>query len=164
MNAATIEILAAGVLGLTVLWLVLSPFLTGSAPARTIIEPPLPEETARGQALLALKEIEFDRETGKLSDDDYEMLKARYTSRALEALREDDRPDGAAAAAVRVAARGDTAVAAVCPTCGPRPEEDAAFCSSCGTRLPTGRDCRGCGAAVAPGAGFCESCGQPVAA
>jgi hypothetical protein len=30
-------------------------------------------------ALAALKEIEFDRETGKLSDADYELLKTRYT-------------------------------------------------------------------------------------
>ena len=40
-------------------------------------------------ALLALKEIEFDRETGKLSDEDYEMLKERYSAEALDALAEE---------------------------------------------------------------------------
>lgn len=150
MNAATIEIIAAAVLGLTVLWLVLSPFLAGAKPARIIMEPPLPEETPQGQALLALKEIEFDRETGKLSDADYEMLKARYTTRALAALR--DEPGSAAAPGP------------ACPTCGLRPEEDAVFCSSCGGRLSTGRECRGCGSAVADDASFCEACGQSVAA
>ena len=164
MNPVTIEILAAGVLGLTVLWLVLSPFLAGSKPARIILEPPLPEETARGQALIALKEIEFDRETGKLSDEDYEMLKARYTARALQAIREEPGAAGPAAAPAPSRATAGAEVAAVCPNCGPRPEEDAAFCSSCGTRLSTGRDCRGCGAAVSPDASFCEACGQPVAA
>jgi hypothetical protein len=43
----------------------------------------------KGIALTALKEIEFDRETGKLSDADYELLKAKYTGVALEALRLD---------------------------------------------------------------------------
>src|SRR3989442_11196200 len=38
-------------------------------------------------ALRALKEIEFDRATGKLSDTDYEQLKAKYTEAALAALR-----------------------------------------------------------------------------
>ena len=50
-------------------------------------EPLDPEETAKGVALTALKEIEFDRETGKLSDADYELLKGKYTAAALEALR-----------------------------------------------------------------------------
>ncbi|HEY6210255.1 MAG TPA: hypothetical protein VIW28_14420, partial [Gemmatimonadales bacterium] len=41
----------------------------------------------RAVALRALKEIEFDRATGKLSDDDYDALKRRYTTEALAALR-----------------------------------------------------------------------------
>src|SRR5437868_456494 len=36
----------------------------------------------------ALREIEFDRETGKLSDDDYVALKSEFTARALEQMRE----------------------------------------------------------------------------
>ena len=38
-------------------------------------------------ALRALKEIEFDRATGKLSDSDYEQLKAKYTAEAVAAMR-----------------------------------------------------------------------------
>jgi hypothetical protein len=71
-------------------------------------------------ALTALKEIDFDRETGKLSQADYEFLKAKYTALALEALREEEaRP----------------AITPTCVTCGPRPEPDALFCSTCGLRL-----------------------------
>ena len=39
------------------------------------------------EAVAALREIEFDRVTGKLSDDDYTELKTRYTGRALAAMR-----------------------------------------------------------------------------
>ena len=39
-------------------------------------------------ALRALKEIEFDRATGKLSDADYESLKAQYTAEAIAVMRE----------------------------------------------------------------------------
>src|SRR5437870_8071331 len=43
----------------------------------------------RAVALRALKEIEFDRATGKLSDADYDALKQKYTAEALTALRQE---------------------------------------------------------------------------
>jgi hypothetical protein len=67
----------------------LQPLSRPSAPRSAATEPVAPEETAKGIALTALKEIEFDRETGKLSEVDYEFLKAKYTTAALEALRLD---------------------------------------------------------------------------
>ena len=66
-------------------------------------------------AVEALRDLEFDRATGKVSDDDYESLKARYTTQALTAMR----------------AGG----AAICENCGPRPEADAEYCSKCGAAL-----------------------------
>ena len=53
-------------------------------------EPTDLEETPKGIALSALKEIEFDQATGKLSDEDYAMLKGKYTAQALQALRAED--------------------------------------------------------------------------
>ena len=41
----------------------------------------------RDRALAALKELEFDHRTGKLSDDDYHELVGRYRRRAAAALR-----------------------------------------------------------------------------
>ena len=66
-------------------------------------------------AVDALRELEFDRETGKISDSDYEPLKARYTEQALAVMR--------------------AGTAAVCEKCGARPERDAEFCSNCGAAL-----------------------------
>ena len=50
-------------------------------------EDPEDDFSPRAVALRALKEIEFDRATGKLSDIDYEQLKAKYTQEALVAMR-----------------------------------------------------------------------------
>src|SRR6266699_2545819 len=50
-------------------------------------EDPADDMSLQTVALRALKEIEFDRATGKLSDADYEQLKAKYTAEALAALR-----------------------------------------------------------------------------
>lgn len=130
-----------------------------------------PEE----DAVAALRETEFDRATGKLSDSDYEALRSRYTERALAELRARD--SGAAMAATPVSAGAgddvmDVAEAAVrrqrarmheCVACGPRPEPDAVYCSDCGRYLPG--SCAGCGAAVnEPGARFCPGCGATLAA
>ena len=80
----------------------------------------VPRASAAGRsrqsgAVEALRELEFDRATGKISDSDYEPLKARYTSQALVAMRAGGAP--------------------VCENCGPRSEAGAEFCSNCGAGL-----------------------------
>jgi hypothetical protein len=104
-------------LALGALSFVLYPLFMSGPPVGS----PLPErhsddgDTARNPALDALREIEFDRETGKLSDADYRTLKETYTQEAVTAMRAQGSP--------------------VCSTCGPRPESDALFCSNCGASL-----------------------------
>lgn len=170
-----VEAAAAILLGIGVLWMVFQPFIVPSEPVSDFVEPLELEETARGQALIALKEIEFDRETGKLSDGDYAMLKAKYSALAIEAMREEERtappaPGGdvealIAARVERLRAEGGVATAvavAACPTCGPRPEVDALWCSGCGQALPGFSRCGTCRSPVDPDARFCASCGAGV--
>ena len=78
---------------------------------RTRAMKPTPSTTA----VDALRELEFDRQTGKISAADYDSLKARYTEQALTVMRAGN--------------------AAVCERCGPRPEADAQYCSRCGAAL-----------------------------
>jgi double zinc ribbon protein len=166
----TLEVVAAALVGLAAVWLVLQPLIAPGRPAPPVYEPLEPEETPKGIALAALKEIEFDRETGKLSDEDYAFLKSKYTGAALEALRaEEAGGDVEAMIAARVRALRSAATSAppgapACPTCGPRPEPGAVFCSTCGQRLQPGGACAGCGAEVQPESRFCEQCGTGVAA
>jgi hypothetical protein len=139
-----LEAVAAALVGMVALWLVLQPLIGSARRMPPPFEPIDPEETPRGAALAALKEIDFDRETGKLSDGDYEFLKAKYTTLALEALRAESRdvtPDTIEAmVAARVRSlRSAGSAPAVCSNCGPRPEPDAVFCSSCGNRLTPGQ-------------------------
>jgi hypothetical protein len=152
-----LEIVGALAIALLVLWLVFEPLIASPRPAFTIPEPEAAEETSRGMALLALKEIEFDRETGKLSDQDYEMLRERYSAEALHALAAED----AAPASVGSGLSADSSQV-TCPKCGLRPESDALFCSSCGRRLGAVGFCTGCGTQLQPEALFCAGCGIGV--
>jgi hypothetical protein len=175
-----VEVVAAVLLAAAAIWLVLGPLMWPEPERVRAWEPPEPEETARGVALSALREIEFDKETGKLSDSDYAELKAQYSVAAVAALRQ-EATGGAAggAAGAGPAAISDSDVEAMiaararaiaggsapaCRSCGPRPESDAVFCSSCGRRLDVAAACGSCNAPIAPGSNFCESCGARVAA
>lgn len=75
-------------------------------------------------AVDALREIEFDHATGKLSERDYAELKATYTQRAVDAMRSGGDVNA------------DVESVPACGRCGPRPEADAIFCSECGAALP----------------------------
>lgn len=114
-------------------------------------------------AVSVLREIEFDKATGKLSDADYADLRATYTRDALVQMR--------AGGAAPSQAAGDAAEETVrrmrsrlaCAVCGLRPESDASWCSSCGRYLAG--TCEGCGADVREaGACFCSRCGVRLAA
>ena len=43
-------------------------------------------ERQKRQALAAIKELELDHQMGKLSDEDYAALRARFENQALEAM------------------------------------------------------------------------------
>lgn len=118
-------------------------------------------------AIETLREIEFDRETGKLSDADYASLKTSYTEQALCEMRGDrseaNVPPPVAMAADRGALLPPSREVAVCPQCGPRPQTNATYCSGCAQYLPGA--CAGCGASVIePAARFCGGCGRALAA
>jgi hypothetical protein len=116
-------------------------------------------------ALRALKEIEFDRATGKLSDADYESLKAKYTSEALAALRGESGNVERETGHVTTSTTTFPVTRFPCPVDGPRPESDALFCSECGRRLGTAPGyCVRCGTALEDDARYCNSCGARVAA
>jgi rRNA maturation endonuclease Nob1 len=178
------EAVLAVMVGLAVLWLVLQPVVRPSPHRQRPLEPSDPEESPKGIALTALKEIEFDRETGKLSDTDYEFLKGKYTARALDALRQEEAAAfdeievmvAAKVSALRFASAATssnvpagnapivTLASSSCVLCGPRPEADALFCSSCGRPLTPPSACAGCDAPLSPESRYCESCGRQVAA
>lgn len=142
---------------------VLFPLFVEPARAPRRVRPSATDRTstAEREAVVALREIEFDRATGKLSDRDYGELKARYTERALAAMRRESvitTEDPAEAAVMAYRARMKS-----CARCGPRPEPDATYCSNCGSYLPG--ECGSCGAVVEEaGAAYCARCGRGLAA
>ncbi|WP_437905257.1 zinc ribbon domain-containing protein [Sorangium sp. So ce327] len=124
---------------------------------------PRAEEEQKQAVLRALKDLEFERSVGKISDEDYAELVAKYRAEAKRLLRlldadaqprreqvaalverhlrraglQDDgaprEPDEAAATAEPAATQG-----VACGECGTLNDEDAVFCKKCGTKRALG--------------------------
>jgi hypothetical protein len=84
----------AAVLAVAVVVFVARPFLRDPSPASDRLDELAPEARERlalaeerDRALAALKELEFDHRTGKVSDDDYRAQVGPLRRRAVEVLR-----------------------------------------------------------------------------
>ena len=149
-----------------------------AAAARTVaplVAPELSEQTemlgGRTRAALerekflvlrSIKEVEFDRAMGKISDADFREMSGRLRARAVGLLRQLDgdasgyrtvierelaarvgpapAPGSAApAAAANADARAEESRRGFCPSCGAAHDEDARFCKKCGARIEAAR-------------------------
>jgi len=107
-------------------------------------------EHERGLAVQGLRELEFDREMGKLSDLDYQSLHDALEQRALAAMAALEKDRGAEGG------RGKSAVRRIdsARVTGATPRVSGAqrginFCPQCGTRALGGTN-------------FCGECGTPL--
>lgn len=141
-------------LALAAVLLVMEPLLRASTGQRVVEAEPLfgdsddeadPLLVRRDRALAALKEIDFDKATGKLSDEDYARMKAQFTSEALEALK--------AADASSVHSPPSTVHAV---------DEVEALIASARAGRAGAKFCTDCGATLGAGEKFCIECGAPA--
>jgi hypothetical protein len=158
-------VLGAGTLVLTLFWLWLSLRHTlahGDEAQIAVLDTASTSRAtllAEKQSLLvALKDLESERDTGKLSEGDFADLNARYRARArtvlkaldsqiaphrdeakalLKAAGEASTPASvpSASAAVPDVAATDVAATESCPKCSTVNDADAAFCKKCGAKL-----------------------------
>ena len=166
------EAIAAALVALAVVALIAGPLTRlGVTPPAGADEPEELAETPKGIALSALREIEFDRATGKLSDEDYAELKTKYTAEALAVLR----AEGDGSAARRLGASTLPAATAA-PSASAAEAAPAAGSASAIDPLETmiadrvrllqqtGIRCPACGPRPESDALFCSSCGRSLTA
>ncbi len=123
-------------------------------------------EHERALAMQGLRELEFDREMGKLSDADYASLHEGLMTRALGASAALERLHGTATAPTSA---GAAAVAPAPEAAAAKPRlvksgltaAPAAGSASAAATAPRIRFCPQCGLEVAA-ANFCSECGAPL--
>jgi hypothetical protein len=145
----SVLMLAAGVVGIAALRTV-RPLFGGDDDRTAMIgqRTRAALEREKHLTLRAIKELEFDRAMGKLSEHDWQEMSTRLRARAAGLLKRLDAGAGyrdqierdlakrlgsapaAAASSEPAAARGH-----FCTECGTRNEADAKFCKNCGHKL-----------------------------
>jgi len=132
-------VLVAGVLGAGFLLQPLRRSETRAGAGEAAAEPAASRE--RVEVIESLRDLDHDYETGKLSREDYDAMRAELRAQAVELLRR-EREEAAPAAAVPAPAsapaaeRGETAEAQFCPQCGQAAQTGWRFCARCGAALP----------------------------
>jgi hypothetical protein len=92
-------------------------------------------------ALRAIKELEFDRAMGKVSDEDFRVMSGRLRARAGRLMRQLEASAGYRERVERDLAKrlGEKAaaepVARTCGNCSTANDADAQFCKACGAKL-----------------------------
>lgn len=91
--------------------------------------------------LLALRDLEFDRELGVVSDEDYTRLRPQLVSQAASALQTSQKREEEISAQIEAAVRAQrhqsqqrrSATPRFCPQCGRPRDVGDRFCAGCGT-------------------------------
>lgn len=130
-------VVAAGFVGLALSRAVAGFFNAGAEPAPVAGRSRDELERQKVLVLRSIKELEFDKAMGKVSEADFTAIMSRLRTRALTAMQDLERIPAAAP----VAAAPPPAVVAgnFCTQCGTANDVDARFCKSCGTKLAGAR-------------------------
>lgn len=133
----------------------------------------------RDAAFQALRELSFDHQVGKITDEDFAAFETNLKSSAAASLRALDRWEEEVDRSLGAEEEDEllARVAALragqfhCPACGRVVSAAESFCAGCGAALtapsvplvqPFAVECANCGRPSQPGDRFCAGCGKPL--
>jgi hypothetical protein len=179
-------LLAAGAMLVLVVWLLWTSLLSLSGETELTLEEalslgaPRAEEEQKRSVLRTLKDLEYERRLGKVSEDDYAFLSARYREEAKALLLKVDRSLDAArqAAEQRLARHLKPEDSTPAPAAarnprnprgrkkGPGPSRQAVRADARRAPVTSGpsRRCEHCGHRNALAVTVCAGCSEPLAA
>lgn len=148
---------------------VIWPFLTSKVSPYHVENDELIELITRKDGLMAaIKDLEFDFQVGKISEEDYQRFDARLRRQAIAYMQQIEKispevagMDASIEAEINryrrtINGHGKPTQSAPKPAMSPTPE-------TVGHLSGSARYCTTCGEAVSPNHKFCANCGEPVA-
>ncbi len=115
------------------------------------------------ELLLALRDLDFDHQIGKVTIEDYVALRESLLVQAATAIEAQEKQDAEQDARLEEAIRlrrEKQSSARTCRNCGATLEVSDRFCRACGNPIET--TCPKCGEQMRPNDLFCNSCGTKV--
>jgi len=97
-------------------------------------------EGGREAVLAALRDLDFDFKTGKVSEEDYQPLRLQLLAQAAASMEAEKRSDEQLEALIQSRRKNKQQLFMSCPSCGNKIHVGDLFCSSCGTKMEIRRE------------------------
>ena len=115
-------------------------------------------EGRREAVLSALRDLDFDFKTGKVSEEDYTPLRAQLMAEAAHFIEQEKEEEKKLEALVQ-SRRTTQRQTFNCQHCNAQMEVGQRFCTKCGSAVSQ-EICSSCGRQNRPGDQFCSACGK----
>lgn len=163
---------ALATLGATVVAFVLYPVFSGAREPQvgntgTVERELLSLEERKTRLYDAITDLDFEKDAGKVSEQDYQAARTDYMAQVAEILSRIDtlsppKQEKASTKAEKKGKRRDGDDSRTCGSCGKQSRAHSKFCMHCGA--PFGLVCAECGESLPEEAQFCMACGHKVSA
>lgn len=88
-------------------------------------------ESSSKDALFALRDLEFDYQTDKITEEDYQHIRSGLLAQAAESIKSRQGEDARVEALIRIR-RSNQSVESNCPQCNRAFRDEDKFCPECG--------------------------------
>lgn len=129
---------------------------TGTKTRKMETSPKVQRETV----LTALRNLDFDFKTGKITEDDYVPLRTQLMEEAARYIELDSEEEDKLETLIQ-SRRAALQKSQGCGTCGAPLEAGQRFCANCGSAVQQ-ENCPSCGRKIRSGDQFCSSCGTKL--
>jgi hypothetical protein len=152
-------LVALGTLGAAIVAFVLYPVFSssaGTAGGIAVGERELEElQEKKARLYEAITDLDFEKDAGKVSEQDYQTARNDYMAQVAEVLA---RVDALESHKPEKKKPRKESSAARCTSCGEALASGSKFCMHCGARVESA--CAGCGEKLPAEARFCPACGR----
>ncbi len=135
-------------------YFIVKPFLSSSDGSYLVPDTtPSAQELQKISLLRQIREVEFEREMGITTEEDFHRIRSELVEEVGELLK----PQKTTAMQKKTPVDGST----MCARCSQPVSPEDKFCGHCGQSLEKPR-CGTCGEDITPGAKFCSGCGVKI--
>lgn len=119
------------------------------------------QQKGQGDAILsALRDLDFDFRTGKISEEDYTPLRTHLVVEVAQYMEAEEKREAQLEALIQ-SRRTAQQQRSKCQHCEAPIQAGERFCSKCGSAISS-ESCPSCGKKIQAGDLFCSSCGNKV--
>ena len=152
-------IVGVGLFAVSIVYVIL-PFRQKRLKTTSTLDARASQKGQRDAVLSALRELDFDFRTGKISEEDYTPLRTQLMVEAAQYIETEEKESEQLEALIRTR-RATQKQGLKCEHCDAPIRAGQRFCSTCGSAINY-EQCPSCGKKIQTGDLFCSACGNKI--